>query len=128
MADNPLHVGLIGLDSMRRHHAWIIRAIEGMELVAVADPDGNHSGMVGGLSVLPDVHVLVDVGSDAAMVVAPAIYHEDITLTLAEIGMHTMVEKSTAHDTTIGHHVTATFAERGPVDAVGYVERCNPAL
>ena len=37
MADT-LRVGLIGLGSMGRHHARVIRATPGMELVAVADP------------------------------------------------------------------------------------------
>lgn len=32
-AEAPLRVGLIGLGSMGRHHARVIRATEGMELV-----------------------------------------------------------------------------------------------
>ena len=75
-ADNPLRVGLIGLGSMGRHHARVIRATEGMELVAVADPGGEPI----------------------------------------------------AHDAAAGRRVAAAFAERGLVGAVGYVERCNPAL
>ena len=67
-ADNPLRVGLIGLGSMGRHHARVIRATEGMELVAVADPGGDRFGVAGELPVLPDVHALIDAGLDAAMV------------------------------------------------------------
>lgn len=127
-ADNPLRVGLIGLGSMGRHHARVIRATEGMELVAVADPGGDRFGVAGELSVLPDVHALIDAGLDAAMVAVPTVYHEDVALALAEAGVHTMVEKPIAHDAAAGRRVAAAFAERGLVGAVGYVERCNPAL
>ena len=74
-ADSPLRVGLIGLGSMGRHHARVIRATEGMELVAVADPGGDRFGVAGDLTVLPDVHALIDAGLDAAMVAVPTVYH-----------------------------------------------------
>ena len=127
-ADNPLRVGLIGLGSMGRHHARVIRATEGMDLVAVADPGGDRFGVAGELPVLPDIHALIDAGLDAAMVAVPTVYHEDVALALAEAGVHTMVEKPIAHDAAAGRRVAAAFAERGLVGAVGYVERCNPAL
>ena len=126
--DNPLRVGLIGLGSMGRHHARVIRATEGMDLVAVADPGGDRFGVAGELAVLPDVHALIDAGLDAAMVAVPTVYHEEVALALAEAGVHTMVEKPIAHDAAAGRRVAAAFAERGLVGAVGYVERCNPAL
>ena len=62
------------------------------------------------------------------MVAVPTVYHEDVALALAEAGVHTMVEKPIAHDAAAGRRVAAAFAERGLVGAVGYVERCNPAL
>ena len=123
-----LRVGLIGLGSMGRHHARVIRATEGLELVAVADPGGDRFGVAGGLPVLPDVAALIDAGIDAAMVAVPTIYHEDVALALAEAGVHTMVEKPIAHSVEAGQRVRDAFAERGLVGAVGYVERCNPAL
>ena len=81
-ADNPLRVGLIGLGSMGRHHARVIRATEGMELVAVADPGGDRFGVAGELPVLPDVHALIEAGLDAAMVAVPTVYPEDVALAL----------------------------------------------
>ena len=47
-----LRYGLIGLGSMGRHHARNIRALEGAELVAVADPYGDKFGVAGGLSLI----------------------------------------------------------------------------
>ncbi|WP_448759609.1 Gfo/Idh/MocA family protein [Actinomyces oricola] len=127
-ADNPLRVGLIGLGSMGRHHARVIRATEGMDLVAVADPGGDRFGVAGPLPVLGDVHALIDAGLDAAMVAVPTAYHEEVALALAAAGVPTMVEKPIAHSIEAGRRVAQAFADNGVVGAVGYVERCNPAL
>ena len=121
-------MGLIGLGSMGRHHARVIRATEGMELVAVADPGGDQFGAAGELELLPDVAALIDAGLDAAVVAVPTAYHESIALALAEAGVPTMVEKPIAHSVEAGRRVADAFASRGLVGAVGYVERCNPAL
>ena len=50
-----LRAGLIGLGMMGRHHARVLRSLEGVELVAVADPGGDHYGAADGMEVLPDV-------------------------------------------------------------------------
>ncbi|MBS6072082.1 MAG: Gfo/Idh/MocA family oxidoreductase [Actinomyces urogenitalis] len=128
MSEKNLRVGLIGLGSMGRHHARVIRATPGMDLVAVADPAGDKFGVAGELPVLPDVTALIDAGLDAAMVAVPTIYHEDVALALAEAGVHTMVEKPIAATAASGRRVAEAFDKAGLVGAVGYVERCNPAL
>lgn len=124
----PVRMGLIGLGSMGRHHARVIREVEGMELVAVADPYGDKHGVAGGLQVLPDVHALIAEGIDACMVAVPTYLHEEVALALAEAGVHTMVEKPIAATAESGQRVAEAFAAAGLVGAVGYVERCNPAL
>lgn len=124
----PLRAGLIGLGSMGRHHARVIRATAGMELVAVADPAGDKFGVAGELEVLPDVQALIAAGIDTAMVAVPTVYHEQVALALAEAGVHTMVEKPIAATAASGAKVRDAFAQAGLVGAVGYVERCNPAL
>lgn len=123
-----LRVGLIGLGSMGRHHARVIRETPGMDLVAVADPAGDKWGVAGDLEVLPDVDALIAAGLDAAMVAVPTVYHEETALKLAEAGVHTMVEKPIAADVESGERVATAFEKAGLVGAVGYVERCNPAL
>jgi predicted dehydrogenase len=124
----PIRVGLIGLGAMGRHHARVIRAVEGMELVAVADPVGDRHGVAGDLPVLPDVHALIEAGLDAAMVAVPTYLHEQVALALAQAGVHTMVEKPIAATVEEGERVAEAFARAGLVGCVGYVERCNPAL
>src|SRR5690625_2662440 len=119
----PIRMGLIGLGSMGRHHARVIRQTEGVELVAVADPAGDVHGVAGGLPVLPDVEALVAAGIEAAMVAVPTVHHEAVGLALARAGVHTMIEKPIAYSVEAGRRVAAAFEEAGLVGAVGYVER-----
>ena len=123
-----IRMGLIGLGSMGRHHARVIREVEGMDLVAVADPHGDKHGVARELEVLPDVQGLIGAGIDAAMVAVPTYLHEEVALALAEAGVHTMVEKPIAATAESGQRVAEAFESAGLVGAVGYVERCNPAL
>jgi predicted dehydrogenase len=124
----PVRMGLIGLGSMGRHHARVIREVEGMELVAVADPHGDRHRVAGGLEVLADVEALIAAGIDAAMVAVPTYLHEPVALALAAAGVHAMVEKPIAATVSEGARVAQAFEAAGLVGCVGYVERCNPAL
>ena len=124
----PLRAGLLGIGMMGRHHARILRDVEGVELVAVADPGGDPHRVAGGLDVLPDVDALIAAGIDIAVVAIPTRFHADAALALADAGVHTLVEKPIAEDTPTGHKVADAFRERGLIGAVGHVERFNPAL
>ncbi|MCG7302221.1 Gfo/Idh/MocA family oxidoreductase [Winkia sp. ACRQY] len=113
---------------MGRHHARNIRALEGVDLVAVADPYGDKFGVAGDLPVLPDVEALIEQNLDAAMVAVPTAFHAETALKLAAAGVHTMVEKPLASSIEDGEAMVKAFEEANLVGAVGYVERCNPAL
>ena len=126
MAD--LRVGLIGLGMMGRHHARVVREVEGMELVAVADATGDPHNVAGGLPVLNDVHELIAAGIDAAVCAVPTGMHEEVGLALAEAGVHTLIEKPIAHTVEAGERLVKAFAARGVVGAVGHIERYNPSL
>ncbi len=126
MAD--LRAGLIGLGAMGRHHARVLREVDGVDLVAVADPGGDPYGVSGDLDVLPDVEALIAAGIQMAVVAVPTVFHEDVALALAAAGVHTLVEKPIAATSEAGRKVAQAFAEAGLVGAVGHIERFNPAL
>lgn len=128
MIVGDLRVGVLGVGSMGRHHVRNARALEGFDLVAIADPSGDRFGVAGDLEVLPDVDALIDAGIDAAIVAVPTIFHEEAALKLAEAGIHTMIEKPLSASVESGEKIAAAFEDAGLVGAVGYVERCNPAL
>lgn len=123
-----IRVGVLGIGSMGRHHVRNARALEGFDLVAVADPGGDKFGVAGDLDVLSSVDELIAAGIDAAIVAVPTVFHEEAALKLAEAGIHTLVEKPLAGDLAAGQRMTEAFEAAGLVGAVGYVERCNPAL
>jgi len=124
----PLRAGLIGIGMMGRHHARVLREVEGVELVAIADPGGDPHNVAGDLELLPDVESLIAAGIDTAVVAIPTRFHFDAVMKLAEAGVHTLVEKPIAQNVEEGRTMTAAFAERGLVGAVGHIERFNPAL
>lgn len=126
MAD--LRIGVIGLGMMGRHHVRVTREVDGVELVAVADAQGDPHGVAGGLPVLPTVEALIDQRIDAAVVAVPTGYHEAVALELAAAGVHTLVEKPIASDSVAGERVADAFERAGLVGAVGHIERFNPAL
>lgn len=123
-----LRAGLLGVGSMGRHHARILRDIEGVELVAIADPGGDPFRVAGGVPILSDVSQLIAAGIDIAVVAIPTRFHADAALALADAGVHTLVEKPIADDSALGYEVSEAFRTRGLVGAVGHVERFNPAL
>ena len=94
-----LRTGLIGLGMMGRHHARVMRSIEGTELVAVADAMGDPHGVAGDLPLYDSVQGLIDHGVDAVMCAVPTGLHEEVGMALAEAGVHVMVEKPIAHMT-----------------------------
>lgn len=128
MAEQNLRAGLIGLGMMGRHHARNLQALDGVDLVAVADAHGDPHGAAPGYEILPDVDALIAAGIDYAVVAVPTQFHKDVALHLASAGVHTLVEKPLAFDIGEAEEITAAFEQAGLVGAVGYIERYNPAL
>ncbi len=123
-----LRAGLIGLGMMGRHHARVLGSLEGVDLVAVADPAGDPHGVAGGRPLLGSVEELIAQGIDYCMVAVPTVHHEPIGLALAEAGVHALIEKPLAQDTAAAERLAAAFESKGLVGAVGHIERYNPAL
>src|SRR5690349_3880585 len=123
-----LRAGLIGLGMMGRHHARVLGSLDGVDLVAVADPGGDVHGVAGGRPVLETVEQLIEVGIDYCMVAVPTALHEQVGLALAEAGVHAIIEKPLAQDTPSATRLARAFAAKGLVGAVGHIERYNPAL
>lgn len=123
-----LRAGLIGLGMMGRHHARVLRGLDGVDLVAVADPAGDPHRVAGDLPVLDSVQGIIDAGVDYCMVAVPTAYHLEVGLALAEAGVHALVEKPLAKDVASATALTEAFASAGLVAGVGHIERFNPAL
>jgi len=123
-----LRAGLIGIGSMGRHHARVLRGLDGVDLVAIADAAGDPYGVAGGLDVLPNVEQLIKVGVDYVTVAVPTMLHEEIALALAAAGVHALVEKPLGPDVESAERIADAFDAAGLVGGVGHIERYNPAV
>ncbi|MFE7241426.1 Gfo/Idh/MocA family oxidoreductase [Streptomyces sp. NPDC057580] len=124
----PLRAGLIGLGSMGRNHARVLQGLDGVELVAVADPVAAADSAPTGVPVVRSVTELMDRGIDYAVVACPTALHEEVALGLAERGIHALIEKPIAPSVESAETISRAFDERGLVAGVGHIERFNPAL
>ncbi|MCA0435719.1 MAG: Gfo/Idh/MocA family oxidoreductase [Actinobacteria bacterium] len=123
-----LRAGLIGLGMMGRHHARVLAGLPGVDLVAVADAQGDPHGVAKGRPLLATLEELLEHRLDYCTVAVPTAYHEEVGTALAAAGVHAMVEKPLAQDTAAAQRLAAAFETAGLIGAVGHIERFNPAL
>src|SRR5690606_33952121 len=62
------------------------------------------------------------------VVATPTAFHLSAGLELAAAGVHTLIEKPLATDADESQQLVAACEGAGLVNAVGHIERCNPAL
>lgn len=123
-----LRAGIIGIGSMGKNHVRNLRALDGVDLVGIADAAGDPFGVAGDLEVLPDIDSLIEVGLDYCVVALPTFLHEEVGLKLAEAGVHALIEKPLATDTQAAKRLVEAFSNKGLVAGVGHIERYNAAL
>lgn len=124
-----LRVGLAGVGMMGRHHARILRELDGVELVAAADPAGDrHRVLHSGIPVVAGVEELIGFGLDYCVVATPTSTHLETGLRLAAAGIATLMEKPLAARREDAQLLAHAFATEGVLGAVGQVERYNPAV
>jgi len=70
-----LRVGLVGIGMMGRNHARVLNALDGVDLVAVADPAGDKHVTAGNARVVGTVSELIAQRLDVAIVAVPTSYH-----------------------------------------------------
>lgn len=123
-----LRAGLLGLGMMGRNHARVLHEIDDLDLVGVADPAGDVHRVAGSATVVDSVDALIELGLDLAVVAVPTAHHLDAGLKLAAAGVPTLIEKPLATSSDECAQLVAAFEDAGLVNAVGHIERCNPAL
>jgi predicted dehydrogenase len=126
-----VRTGVVGVGHLGYHHARIYDALEGVELVAVADVDEAHRQRAAqdfGVSAVASVAELIDAGVEAVSVVAPTTLHAELTLQLLEAGIHVLVEKPIASTIEEAEAMVAKAAEKNRLLQVGHIERFNGAV
>lgn len=101
MAQRDRRIGLVGYGDVSVVHVGAIQAIDGLELVGIADADPTareRAEAATGLPTFASVEELIDgLGPDAVHVTTPHDQHVGPSLTALERGIHVLQEKPLAH-------------------------------
>ncbi|MEQ8787878.1 MAG: Gfo/Idh/MocA family oxidoreductase [Pirellulaceae bacterium] len=124
-----LRTAVIGAGHLGQVHARLLTAVDGVRLVAVADPSpaARQAAEALGIEACDDYRRLIG-RIDAAIVAAPTVLHKEIALQLLAGGVHLLVEKPLAPTAADADEMIAAARSGGAVLQVGHVERFNPAL
>ena len=123
-----LRVAIIGLGMMGANHARVLSNLEGVELVAVADPQGDAQKVLPQIKVLNSVDEVIKLGVDYCVISAPTAFHEVIALQLIANKIHFLVEKPIADSYASAVKIRDAAKSANVIGAVGHIERFNSAL
>ena len=125
-----LKLAIVGAGVMGANHARVARAVPGLEIAYVVDPDLARAERAAASSGAQATTDLGDVLGrvDCAIVASPSSFHEEHGLALIGRGTHVLVEKPVAVSVEAGRRLVDAAADAGVVLQVGHVERFNPAV
>jgi predicted dehydrogenase len=127
---STLRVGVIGVGHLGQHHARLLAAIDGVELVGIVDTNRARAEEVAakhGVRVCADAQELLP-RVDAVTIAVPTVSHVEVALPFLEAGVATLVEKPIASSLEEADRLVAAAERRGTLLATGHTERFNPAV
>jgi len=126
----PIRLAVIGAGHLGRIHARIAAGLDGLELVAIADPvdaarqsvaqEARTRGVGDYRELIGDI--------DAAVVATPTTTHHAVCTELLASGISLLVEKPLTPTSAEADELVGLARRQGLVLQVGHVERFNPAL
>jgi predicted dehydrogenase len=126
----PLRVAVIGVGYLGRHHARILSALPGADLVAVVDSNRARAEEIAAAHAsraFTDYRAVVG-QVDAVTIAVPTELHRDIAVPFLSAGIPVLVEKPMARSPAEAEAMIAAARDAGAVLAVGHTERFNPAV
>ena len=127
---NNLKFAVIGVGALGRHHARILSNMDGIDLIAVADPNEQQGRSVAescGCEWIDDYRTLLQ-RVDAASIVVPTSIHRRVACDFLSRSIPVLVEKPLAATVEDGATMVNLAAEHRIPLQVGHVERFNPAF
>jgi len=123
-----LRTAVIGLGMMGANHARVLSNLDGVELVAVVDPQGDAQKVLPQVKLLNSVDEVIKLGVDYCVISAPTAFHEEIALQLITNKIHFLVEKPIADTYASAVRIRDAAKTANVIGAVGHIERFNSAL
>jgi UDP-N-acetylglucosamine 3-dehydrogenase len=126
----PLSGAVLGLGMMGRHHARLLQVTPEVRFAGAVDPGGDRYGaVVDPAMVFATIEdLLATARPDFAIVAVPTDDHVPTVRAMAAAGVHMLIEKPVAASVEGAREVIELCAAARVRAAVGFVERCNPAL
>jgi predicted dehydrogenase len=127
---NRLRVGVIGVGHLGQHHARLLGAMDGVDLVGVVDVKLERAEEIAakcGTKAWPGAADLLD-KTDAVTVAVPTVSHLAVALPFLERGIAVLVEKPIALTLADADRLIEAAARAGTTLATGHTERFNPAV
>jgi len=127
-----MKAAVIGVGAMGGHHARVYNELEGVELIAVADPDAKKAETVGRrfkVRTYADYREMLDQERpDLVSAAVPTRLHHSVAMEAIRRGIHVLVEKPIASTVVEAQEMIRQAQEAGVRLAVGHIERFNPAV
>lgn len=125
-----IRIGVIGVGYLGRFHAQKYAAMEGVDLVGVADTDQQQNQVIAEECATSPYSnykdLLKDV--DAVSIVVPTINHHEIALSCLQEKVDILVEKPIATSLEEADNIIAKAEENDCILQVGHLEQFNPAV
>ena len=126
----PLRIAVIGVGHLGQHHARLLSAMDGVELVGVVD---TKPGRAQEIAAKYSTTAFTDASQlprsvDAVSIASPTTTHVEIALPFVEAGVPVLVEKPIARSLDDADRLLDAAAQRGTIVATGHTERFNPAV
>jgi predicted dehydrogenase len=124
-----LRVAVVGVGHLGQHHARLLAAMDGVELVGVIDIRRERAEEIAARVGTRAFTSATDVGDlDAVCIAVPTDAHVEVALPFIHLGVAVLVEKPLASSVADADRLIAAAEGRGVLLAAGHTERFNPAV
>lgn len=123
-------IGVVGVGSLGRHHARVVRDLEGVSHAGVFDVDQPRRRAIAAELGVEERRSFADLlgGADAVVVAVPTRAHEAVAMEAIRAGVHVFVEKPMAAGLEAADRMIEAAEDRDVLIQVGHVERFNRVL
>jgi len=126
-----LRIAVVGVGHLGQHHARLLAAMNGVQLVGIVDTKPGRAGEIASKLGVPSFTHLGELpldGLDAVTIAVPTVSHLEVALPLIDAGVSVLVEKPLSSSLDEADKMIESAARRGVVLAAGHTERFNPAV
>ncbi len=126
----PVHLAVIGVGHLGRHHARVAASLPGLKVVGIHDHHEGRAEEVAkqySLRVLPSLEAVVE-EAEAVVVATPTVSHAEIAAYFLDRDKDVLIEKPITVTLAEADDLLARARRRSRVIQVGHIERYNPAV